>query len=526
MPLSIAYRLAPAALATFLAAAPAGAETVVKMIPQADLKILDSVWTTAAVSQNHALLIYDMLFGMDENMRPQPQMVETWTKSEDGLKWSFTLRSGMKFHDGSPVRAKDAVASVKRWSQRQPSGIALMQRAESLEATGELTFELKLKEKFGPVLEVFADPSLPLPVMREQEASIDGFTQIKETIGSGPFMFVKEEWVPGNKVVYKKNPDYKPRAEPPSGFAGGKVAKVDRVEWIYIPDNATATAALQRGEMDIFEQPTYDLLPILAKDKNITVKVLDPVGKFGTVRPNFLHPPFDNAKARQALQLLVDQKMYLAAMVGNPQYEKECYAVFVCGSPLATEAYSEPWRKQNIAKAKELFKEAGYNGEPIVVLQPTDQTIIFNISAVTADLLKQAGVNVDLQASDWGTVTTRRTSKEKPGPGSPGWHIFTTWWTGLPVTSPITATPLVSTCDGKNWFGWSCDDEIEKLRAEFITAGDADRLKVVDKLQKRYYEVFPYIMTGQFLAPFAWRNSVTGVVNAPLFVFWGLEKKA
>jgi peptide/nickel transport system substrate-binding protein len=197
----------------------------------------------------------------------------------------------------------------------------------------------------------------------------------------------------------------------------------------------------------------------------------------------------------------------------------------VCGSPLASEAYSEPWRKQNIEKARQLFKEAGYNGEPIVLLQPTDQQIIFNISAVTADLLRKAGVNVDLQASDWGTVTTRRTSKEKPGPGSPGWHIFTTWWTGLPVTSPVTATPLVSTCDGKNWFGWACDDEIEKLRAEFISAPEAERMKVVEKLQKRYYEVFPYIMTGQFFAPFAWRNSITNVVNAPLFVFWGLEKK-
>jgi peptide/nickel transport system substrate-binding protein len=181
--------------------------------------------------------------------------------------------------------------------------------------------------------------------------------------------------------------------------------------------------------------------------------------------------------------------------------------------------------KQNIDKAKQLFKEAGYNGEKIVILQPTDQQVIGNISLVTADLLQKAGVNVDIQASDWGTVTTRRTSKEKPGPGSPGWHIFTTWWTGMPLTSPVTATPLVSTCDGKNWFGWSCDEEIEKLRAEFIAAQDENAQKAaIDKLQKRFYEVFPFIATGQFFAPFAWRNSVKNVVNAPLFVFWNLEK--
>jgi peptide/nickel transport system substrate-binding protein len=509
----------------FLCVAAAQAETTVRMVPQADLKILDPVWSSAQITQNHAYLVFDTLFAMDGRLQPRPQMVESWQRSEDGLSWSFALRPGMTFHDGSPVTARDAVASIRRWSQRQPGGLALTARTSSLEATGDLSFVVKLKERFEPVLNVLATPTLPLVIMREKDAATDAFTQLSEAIGSGPFVFAKDEWVPGNKVVYRKFKDYKPRAEPADGFAGGKVAKVDRVEWVYIPDDAIATQALSAGEVDILEQPTYDLLPVLKANPKIVTRVLDPLGRVGTIRPNFLHPPFDNVKARQALQLLVDQKTYLAAMVGNPDYERPCYAALICGSPLATEKYTDSWRKQDIARAKQLFKEAGYSGEPVVILKPSDQQLIGAIAEVTADLLRQAGVAVDVQTSDWGTITTRRTRKDKPGPGSPGWNIFVTWWIGLPMSDPLTSTPIVATCDGKNWFGWACDDEMERRRAAYLTAEtDAEKRQAAEAIQQRFYEFLPYATTGQFLAPIATRNTVSGIVNAPLLVFWNMEK--
>ncbi|HET6522402.1 MAG TPA: ABC transporter substrate-binding protein, partial [Geminicoccaceae bacterium] len=232
-----------------LAAGAAHAQTTLRVVPQADLKNLDTVWTTAAITANHAYMVYDTLFALDEDLQPQPQMVGDWSVSDDGLTYSFTLRDGLKFHDGSPVEAKDAVASIKRWSAKRADGMAMMDRAESLEAVDEKTFVLKLKEKFGPTLTVLGNPTLPLPVMREEEAMTDPNTQVTEMIGSGPFVFAKDEWVPGSKVVYTKFEDYVPRDEPASGFAGGKVAKVDRVEWIYIPDTNTATQALMSGEV-------------------------------------------------------------------------------------------------------------------------------------------------------------------------------------------------------------------------------------------------------------------------------------
>ncbi len=505
----------------------AAAETTLRLVPQADLKNLDPVWTTAAITANHAYMVYDTLFALDSKLEPKPQMVGDYQISDDGLTYTFTLRDGLKFHDGSPVEAKDAVASIKRWSAKRSDGMAMMDRAESLEAVDAKTFVLKLKEKFGPTLTVLANPTLPLPVMREEEAMTDPNEQVTNVIGSGPFVFEKDQWVPGDKVVYSKFKDYVPRDEPSDGFAGGKVVKVDKVEWVYIPDTNTATQALLAGEVDAYEIPPIDLLPVLEADPNIVIKVLDPLGKMGHIRPNFLYPPFNNVKARQALQLLVDQKAFLAAQVGNPKYEKVCYAVFMCDSPFATDAYSEPWQKQDKERAKQLMAESGYKGEPVVVLVPTDQQIIYNNVLVMIDLLKEIGVNVDAQSMDWSTLTSRRPKMEDPREQpNVGWNIFPTWWTGYNMSSPLTDQPLVATGDPKSaWFGWPKDAEIEKLRAQFIAAQTHDeQMAAIDALQKRFYEFIPYINTGQFVTPVAWRKTLSGVPNALLFVAWNIEK--
>jgi peptide/nickel transport system substrate-binding protein len=523
-------------LATLLGAAAllgstslAGAQTTLTVVPQADLRNLDLVWTTAAITQNHGYMVYDMLFAVDGNLEPQPQMVEDWSTSEDGLTWTFTLRDGLLFHDGSPVEAADAVASIKRWAVKRPDGQALMAATDTLEATDAKTFVFTLNSKFGPMLSVLANPALPLPVMREEEAQTDPNEQVTEMIGSGPFTFARDEWVPGNKVVYEKFADYKPRSEPADGFAGGKVVKVDRVEWIYIPDTNTATQALLAGEVDAYEIPPLDLLPILDADPNIEVRVLDQLGKMGHIRMNFLYPPFNDVRARQALQLLVDQSEFLAAQVGNPQYETVCYSVFMCNSPFETDAHAEPWMTQDKERAKQLLGEAGYNfQDPIVFMVPSDQQIIQNNALVMVGLLREIGVNVDAQSLDWSTLTSRRPKMENPAEQpNVGWHLFPTWWTGVPMASPLTNAPLVATGDPATaWFGWPEDEEIERLRAEFIKAEGRDaQMEVIDALQKRFYEFIPYINTGQFVTPVAWRTTLEGVPNALLFVAWNIEKK-
>src|SRR6478735_2333553 len=245
-----------AAFALIAVATTAGAQQkVLKFIPQADLRILDPIATTAYITRNHGYMVYDTLFAMDEKFQVKPQMLDKYEMSKDKLTYTFTLRDGLKFHDGAPVRSADCIASIERWAKRDVFGQRLAELTEAWTAVDDKTFRLKLKKPFAYVLEALGKPSSNVPfIMPERIAKTDAFTAITDATGSGPFKFVKEEWVPGSKVVYVKNTDYVPRKEPPSWAAGGKVVKVDRVEWIYIPDAATAAAALNAGEVDWWQQ--------------------------------------------------------------------------------------------------------------------------------------------------------------------------------------------------------------------------------------------------------------------------------
>ena len=508
----------------------AGAQSVLRVVPQADLKNLDPVWTTAIITSNHGYMVYDVPFAMDRELKPQPQMVDTYERSADGMLWTFKLREGLTFHDGSPVEAADAVQSMKRWAARMSAGQTLFKTVEEVVATGPLTFEMRFKSPFGPVLEALANPGNPLVVMREEEALTDPHEQIAEVIGSGPYIFQRDEWEPGHKVVYARNDAYKPRPEPASGFAGGKVVHFDRVEWIYVPDPNTATQALLTGKVDVLDKPPPDLLPLMEQSPDVTVEVINKLGFQGMIRPNHLIPPFNDPKARQALLYLTgDQTHHLAAMVGNRALEAPCWSVMVCGTPLGVDDGIGDWNRDdteaNLEKARQLLAEAGYDGEPIVLMDPTDFEVIHNMSIVTAQKLRDAGVNVDLQAMDWSTLTSRRPVKEAPDENPAGYHLFHTYSPGGYAADPLANGALGAACDQSNWFGWPCDEELEKMRLDFITVSPEDRVDLARRYQTRYYEVVPYVPLGQFLAPIAYRSDVTGILEAERLLLWNIERK-
>ena len=230
-----------------------------RFIAHADLKVLDPIWTTAYITRNHSYLIYDTLYGTDEKDQIRPQMVDKHSVSSDGKRWTFTLRDGLKWHDGKAVTAEDCTESIKRWAKRDPFGKLLAAHTSRITAADRKTFTLELSERFGPVLEALGKPSSNVPfIMPAHIAATPDSEQIKDFLGSGPFRFVKDEWQPGNQVVYVRNPDYVPRSEKPSGSTGGKVAHLDKVIWRYIPDAATASAALERNEVDWWENPPVD----------------------------------------------------------------------------------------------------------------------------------------------------------------------------------------------------------------------------------------------------------------------------
>ena len=524
---SMVRTAAAAALIATTLGAPGWAQSpkVLKFIPQADLRSIDPIWTTAYITRNHGYMVYDTLFAMDKDLVPQPQMVDKYEVSADKLKYTFTLRDGLKWHDGAPVKAADCIASLKRWEKRDPQGQKLEGFTASMDVVNDKTFTITLKEPFALVLDSLAKLSSNTPfMMPERIAATDPFQQIQDATGSGPFKFVKEEWVPGNKAVYVKNTDYVPRKEAPSFAAGGKVVKVDRVEWLYVPDASTASAALAAGEVDFYEQPPVDLLPVLEKNKDIVVANIDPQGSQGVLRFNFLNPPFNNVKAREAMLYLVEQTDYLRAIAGDQKNWQACVSMFACGTPMASEAGADMLKaKRDVAKAKALMQEAGYKGEKVVVLSATDQPLVHGQALITTELLRSIGVNAQLEANDWGTMITRRASKEPVDKG--GWNIFHTW-----VVAPDTATPLLNNALRANgdgaWFGWPNDPEVEKLRDVWLRAPDlAAQKKAAAETQTEAYKFVTYIPTGQFILPSAYRKNLDGVIIAPVTFLWNIEKK-
>ena len=511
--------------AVLFSGAASAQQKVLKFIPQADLRILDPIATTAYITRNHGYMVYDTLFAMDAMFQVKPQMVDKWDISKDKLTYTFTLRDGLKFHDGRPVKSSDCIASVDRWSKRDALGQKLAEATEGWTAVDDKTFRLTLRKPFPLALEALAKPSSNVPfIMPERISKTDPFKNIDDATGSGPFKFVKAEWVPGNKVVYVKNTDYVPRKEAPSWASGGKVVKVDRVEWIYIPDSAIAAAALNAGEADIWEQLPPDLIPVLARNKDITVKNIDPLGSMGIIRFNFLNPPFNNEKMRQALLYMVNQQDYVIGIAGDAKNGHPCYSYFTCGTPLSSEVAAEPLKgKRDIEKAKQLVKESGYKGEKIVIIDATDQPIVHAQSLLTLDILKKLGLNAEIQAGDWGTLITRRAVKVPVEKG--GWSIFHTWLVGLDMVNPAVNFPLRGTGE-KAWFGWSTDAKIEELSEAWFNATDAAGSKqAANAVQRRAFEFVPFVPTGQFILPTAYRSNITGLIIAPINLLWNVEKK-
>ena len=508
----------------------ADSRSTVRVAPEVDLKIFDPVWTTATITSTHGYMVYDTLFSVDSKYNVKPQMVETYEASADGLTHNFKLRDGLGFSDGTPVTSKDCIASIRRWAARFGKAKIMMDRAQSLTAIDDRSFSLKLKEPFGPVIETLGAVSPVLFIMREKEALTDPFTQVTEVVGSGPFLWVKEEWQPNNRVVYVKNPRYRPRAEPADGYAGGKVVKIERVEWQVIPDPSVQSAALVAGELDYLTNPIADQVRLMRANPNIAIGILDPLGWQFHFRFNSLNKPFDNAKVRQAIQMVVEtrQEDYLSATGQTGDLGRTCLAPFVCGSPNETMVGTERFAKYDPERIKALLREGGYNGEPVVLMDPTDQVNLHLIAQVLDGHLREVGIKSDLQAMDWSTLVSRRSIKASPQADRGGWNIFPTAWPSAIMMDPVLNAPLESTCEQKNWFGWPCDAEMETLRVAFLAATSAaERKQLIDKIQLRFLDQAPYAYAGQYFPPIAYRKDrLRGVAGILSPVYWNMEKFA
>ena len=501
------------------------ANKVFRFVPHANLAVLDPIWTTAYVTRNHGYMIYDTLFSEDAKGKIQPQMVQSYSTSKDGKVWTFKLRSGLAFHDGKPVTGEDVVASLKRWASRDTMGGVLFGFVDKLDTPDPQTFRLLLKEPCAIVLEALGKASSNVPfIMPARIAATPGTEQIKEHIGSGPYVFKADEFKPGSIVVYERNPKYVSRSEPPSGLAGGRPVNFDRVEWVIIRDPQTQFNALLAGEVDMLEQPSFEQYETLKKTSGVKMEDFTPAGFQYIMRFNHLHPPFNQPKIRQAAMLAIGQQAFINTQVGVPELVRLCRSIYPCSSVYADENTPGFTGVANPAKARELLKEAGYDGTPIVMMRPTDLSAITKLPLVAKQQLEAAGFKVDLQQMDWASLVARRAKKEPPAQG--GWNMFFTTWSAQDIDSPLTSA-MLNTKGATGWFGWQDEPRIEELKAKFARAHDAgERKKIASEIQSLAFETVAYVPLGEYRNPTAMRNNISGLLQTPgIPVMWGLSKR-
>jgi peptide/nickel transport system substrate-binding protein len=506
------------------AASPSLADDVLRLRLNGDVNTLDPIATTNFTIRNAAYLMYDTLFALDADYQVQPQMARSANVSDDGLTYTITLRDGLKFHDGSPVTAADAVASIKRWGSVDGLGKILFSKLTAIEASDDKTLVLTLTEPWGLVLDALGKISSNVPVIMPAELAAQPASEpITEPIGSGPYKLLHDEWVPGSIVVLEKFDEYVPRDEPPSMAAGGKVVNFDRVELQYIPDTATAINALIAGEIDWIEEVPADMLMFFDNAETAKTVAARQSGNSMQLVVNHLNPPFDNPKIRHALQYAIEQKPFLQAAYGDATDRYlECAAVFFCDTAYASDINTDRVLKRDVEKAKALLEEAGYDGTPVLLMHVTDISTHDIYYSVLKQMLEEAGFVVEDQPADWATVATRRASKEPVANG--GWNVFFTGWGFVDQSNPMTNVYVSGDCENA-WFGWACSEELQELRKSFAVSDSAEeRKQLAERMQDLTHDLVSYIPVGQAFPSIGISTDLEGYIEGPVPFFWNLRR--
>jgi peptide/nickel transport system substrate-binding protein len=495
-----------------------------RIIKNQNLGSIDPIWTTAAATIDLGFMVFDEIFGVDANFAPQPQMAEGWSILDDGKTYTIKLREGLKFHDGEPVRAIDCVESIRRWSVRDVAGQAVASATDTMEVIDDRSLRIRLKTPFPLLLDSLAKLSpAPCFIMPERMAKTDPFKQVSEAIGSGPFKFLKDEWVSGQRAVFAKFNDYVPRSGPASGLAGGRVVKVDRVEWSFISDAATAAAAMQSGEQDYWDIVPPDLVPLLKQSGNLTIEPRLTTGVYYTFVMNHLQPPFNNPAIRQALAMGINQSDYLiAATGGKPEDGGTCTSYYTCDSPYASDTGAEVLKQHSIEKAAAALKAAGYAGEKVVFVAASNPPALAAITQVSDDLLRRIGFNVEFVSTDFAGMIQRRVNRDTIDKG--GWSAFNSTYGGIDMRNPAV-NALLRGAGPNSWFGWPTNPKLEELRTQWFGLTNADgKMRVAHEIQVEAFKTLPYIPLCYSNPVSAWSKKLTGVTKGPIATFWDIGK--
>jgi ABC-type transport system substrate-binding protein len=518
--------LAAALFASGMGNARAAEDRVLRVSLNTELQILDPIVTATNATRVFAYMVFDMLVGIDREGQYHPQMLEGWQISSDRLTYTFRLRDGLLWSDGTPVTATDCVASIRRWAKREAIGAQLMRATQDITVTDPQTFVLHLSRPFAFVIDALGKPGYTIPVMMPVRlAELDASTAVPEIVGSGPFVFHQSEWRPGERATFTRNPLYHPRAEPADGLSGGKKVWFDRVDFVSEPDQATRVAALQTGELDFLEIVPFDYITTLRHDPTITVASQTGVEQMmSIININHAQPPFNNVLIRRALQAAIGQEDVMAALGLPPDmYMRQCYSIYMCDSPGTTDAGTAVFRSAGIEHARALLREAGYHNEPVVLLHSANTVLLNPTGLVIADQMKQAGFNVEVRTSDYATVAQRRLSRAPVEQG--GWSVIPIVWNGIDMLNPLSDPAVSNNCNDQSP-GWYCDPQMTDLLSRYSVAVTEDqRRDLAGQIQEAFHRNVNFVLAGQSSAPAAYRSNLHNVVPYAFPVFWNVERR-
>ena len=461
---------------------------------------LDAHWTTASQTEMLSNHIFEGLYSLDEHYRPIPMLAEGMpTISRDGLTYTFKLRQGIKFHNGKEMTSEDVVPSVKRWGQQSIRGKALFPLVEDFRAVDKYTVEMKLKEK-SPIVLISLAAATNFGAIYPKEVAEKFAPQVKATeyIGTGPFKLA--EWKPDQYIRMVRFDDYKPRSEKPSGYGGAKIAYVDEVRWIPVPDVATRVAQMETGELDAVDDLNIDAYERLKQNPNVRPLVVKPYFWLVAVF-NKKEGLGTNQKIRQAWQAAIDIEPIMKTVAGGrPEfYRMDSSLTFAEMAEWHVKIPGLPWNERNKEKAKRLLQEAGYKGEPFRFLTTQEYKWMYDFALITKQQLEDVGFNIDLQVVDWATLIRRRNNPKE-------YDAFVTGVGMGTMYDPTHHQVLICT-----WPGWTCDEDILRIQNELARETDPKKRYALWEQQHRiFYEKVPVIRYGDLFGLLAIRSAVKG----------------
>lgn len=525
-----------AALPALTGTASRGAEEKrLVFVPLAMPASLDPIATPSFATRTASTAVFETLYGTDAHINPTPQMVEQFRIDDAGKTWVFQLRAGLLFHDGTRVTARDCVGSLRRWMRRDRVGHALGSRLDVIEALSEDTLRLRLARPLLHVPLMLAKSQMSPPViMPERFANTSNEIPVDGVIGSGPFRLANLAWHPGDNLDLLRFERYAPRPEASSFTGGGRVAILDRVLW-RTPDDPVQ--ALRDGAADWVEWVAPELAGGTSGDPNISFGRLDEVGYYAMLRLNTSRGPTANQRVRQAILAGVDQTAVMAGVFGDDTSRfRAPIGLFPPASEFVSVAGNDRIGGTKSPRAiKAMLNDAGYRGEPIVILNPVDDMIHTRMTAAAIDELNEIGLTVEERKLDrrafdaWRTRDAARdagTSLAGDNAGAaPEWSALCDSVPCADHYDPlaISAGPAPA---GGLWPGWPDDPAAARLRDAWIDAGDlTSQRAIAAQLQVQVFTTAAFVPLGQWFPTAAWRNTVTGLQKGSFPVFWDVTRQ-